>query len=88
MNPVPPVAASAGTSSRKPQGIASLTLAICAWLPNASTRTVDSQKIAISRVASVPAMGWISFDMVKLRSRSPRRDHRDGNCIASYSTYR
>lgn len=55
--PEPPAAASAGTSNRKLHGMAILTAAIATWEANISLRTVDSQRLAIVSIATVPATG-------------------------------
>src|SRR5215831_15683083 len=60
--PVPPAAASAGISTRKPHGIAVLTAVMVAGELKSSLRAVEKQKVAIVRMASQPAKGWIYFD--------------------------
>src|SRR5690606_2915839 len=65
-NPVPPVAASAGMSRMKPQGIAGLTATTVASDANNSEMTVESQKVAIVSSATAPATGWMTLAMVFL----------------------
>src|SRR5271165_4078918 len=62
-SPEPPAAASAGISRRKPHGIVVLTAATAAAEPVSSTTAVESQKIAIVRIAIAPARGWMIFNM-------------------------
>ena len=55
--PVPPAAISAGISTRKPHGIAVLTMVTVASDANSSANAVESQKVAIVSSASAPASG-------------------------------
>jgi len=55
--PDAPAMASAGTRSKKPQGIVSLTFAITAVEPNSSEATVESQKVRIVTNPIIPAIG-------------------------------
>src|SRR4051812_37832698 len=66
--PEPPAAISAGTSNRKPQGMAVLTCATVACVANSSDRAVESQKIAIVMIATAPAAGWMILIMTLLQS--------------------
>ena len=52
-NPEAPTATSAGISNRNPYGIACLTAVMTSLEPNDSVRTVESQKVAIVRMAIV-----------------------------------
>src|SRR5271166_3420255 len=62
-SPEPPAAASAGISRRKPNGIVVLTATTAAAEPMSSTTAVESQKVAIVRIAIAPARGWMIFNM-------------------------
>jgi hypothetical protein len=64
--PEPPAAASAGMSNRKPHGMAVLTMVTVVWDANSSLRAVESQKVAIVRIASAPASGWMILVTVLL----------------------
>src|SRR6185503_4607401 len=67
--PEPPAAISAGISNRKPHGIAVLTLMMIASDANISARVVESQNVAIVRIASAPATGWMILSMALLPFR-------------------
>src|ERR1700686_3052603 len=62
--PEAPAIASAGTTIRKPQGIASFTMATTAAEANNSDVTVESQKLRIVTNPIVPAIGCSLLRMV------------------------
>ena len=53
-------------SKKNPQGMAVLTAIMVASDANNSLSAVESQKVAIVKVASMPATGWIIFVMALL----------------------
>jgi len=67
--PEPSAAIRAGTSNRKPHGIAVLTNITIAWDANSSVSAVESQKVAMATIATAPATGWIILVMVLLSHR-------------------
>src|SRR5208282_862917 len=79
-SPEPPAAASAGISRRKPHGIVVLTATTAAAEPMSSATAVESQKIAIVRIAVAPARGWMIFNMGFVPF--PRRSLRLGDADA------
>ena len=53
--------------------MAVLTVVIIAWDPKSSLRVVESQHVAIARIASTPARGWTMLIMVHLPSAMRHR---------------
>ena len=53
----PPARASDGMSTRKPQGIMSLTVLMSSSVPKSSEPRVETQNVAIIRIARTPATG-------------------------------
>jgi hypothetical protein len=59
IKPEPPAAASAGISNRKLHGMAVLTAVTTAGEANSSAMAVESQNVAIVRIATAPSTGWM-----------------------------